>query len=780
MSFLQEFGCQLESQEGVEEDEWVGLKDEKAFQREEYARRKKFERFLLSPALSEKITATLLSLQPGLRTLGWFFETVSSKSTKGEIEATTCLALTQPSRSPAVEAVRELLKYLTESDHSHWWALLPSSRQWTGSLLVMAATMTWIQIGQIFSRLVLPFARWPWKAGQLLENRMPSQKKRLAQEFLTLCEHREPFLQRMREGLNSVEEVLSEDNLSRWRNLLLSAPVTNMVSEMAFARSHTRRASNHGNDATPPTLAAHHVLCESKSLLNQHMATCSAVSPGPAVVAASPSPADSQALKGCSGWHAFVAQHPGRDLKVIAAKWAQVSVEEKAQWKEEARKRKEAVRDGTRPVAASHACSHHQAQNLWPYTADADYPIRATLLEPLSCSIRQMSDAWDARVGAEPCQGQGEPRSQEGAHCKESWCTSSEKNEVFRKRLNRWSAMHKIKAPSIMDIWRPLPLYFIGSEDPASSASSGESAFGMFLLELCGLHDSQVYATSSSGIKPEIDVVVNIKAELTGLVSAGEVLQKWLAAGEHMPTKAWHVEYEQVSLTRLRVTGLADLDVKEQESALARRREKCHVRAVLQGLDDETLAKPPRKRVRTKAPDCARALASKAHAEEATMEDMLEWDEELEAEAEPEAGSSEALVQLEVNQSITIPVAEAEDMRSARAAEDAIAAGPSAASQEAEAGDERQNEAVLTMDKTGRVHANGQCLGRVTQLRKDTPQESFSAYCSLHGCQIMRRMQWCPDQAALLEWYRQGLALPVGRDVALQARHKASFPKRHE
>ena len=151
-----------------------------------------------------------------------------------------------------------------------------------------------------------------------------------------------------------------------------------------------------------------------------------------------------------------------------------------------------------------------------------------------------------------------------------------------------------------------------------------------------------------------------------------------LAAGEHMPTKAWHVEYEQVSLTRLRVTGLADLDVKEQESALARRREKCHVRAVLQGLDDETLAKPPRKRVRTKAPDCARALASKAHAEEATMEDMLEWDEELEAEAEPEAGSSEALVQLEVNQSITIPVAEAEDMRSARAAEDAIAAGPSA------------------------------------------------------------------------------------------------------
>ena len=80
------------------------------------------------------------------------------------------------------------------------------------------------------------------------------------------------------------------------------------------------------------------------------------------------------------------------------------------------------------------------------------------------------------------------------------------------------------------------------------------------------------------------------------------------------------------------------------------------------------------------------------------------------------------------------------------------------------------------------LHMPGLC-GHVfpsSQLRKDTPQESFSAYCSLHGYQIMRRMQWCPDQAALLEWYRQGLALPVGRDVALQARHKASFPKRHE
>ena len=57
----------------------------------------------------------------------------------------------------------------------------------------------------------------------------------------------------------------------------------------------------------------------------------------------------------------------------------------------------------------------------------------------------------------------------------------------------------------------------------------------------------------------------------------------------------------------------------------------------------------------------------------------------------------------------------------------------------------------------------------------DIPQAAISVYCRRHGCTFCKRVEQCPSQRAMLEWFAEGLRIPKGRDEQ-QRRHKGKFP----
>jgi hypothetical protein len=163
-----------------------GLQDNAAFEREERARVRRFVRFASAARVGEKVTATLLALLPGLDILGSFFSSAEEMTPpETKTKAATSLCLSQPSKSPAVSTVKKLLSALSSEDHPHWQALRLPSSGWQPVTYQCAAAPTWVEVGQLWSRLVLPFRDWPWKAGQLLEEDVSAERQEeLAKELL--------------------------------------------------------------------------------------------------------------------------------------------------------------------------------------------------------------------------------------------------------------------------------------------------------------------------------------------------------------------------------------------------------------------------------------------------------------------------------------------------------------------------------------------------------------------------------------------------------------------
>ncbi len=125
-----------------------------------------------------------------------------------------------------------------------------------------------------------------------------------AQELLDLCGHIDVFTASFMAPLRTVDDVLAPDVLARLRDIFLRIPLTNIVSEAAFAAAHTRRAACHGNDTSAPTVSSNHLLSASRAaLLTTSGARC-------AEPVADPQP------KQRTAWQAFVTA--GRATKSLA------------------------------------------------------------------------------------------------------------------------------------------------------------------------------------------------------------------------------------------------------------------------------------------------------------------------------------------------------------------------------------------------------------------------------------------------------------------------------
>ena len=587
------------------------IKDEDTWKKEEYARVKKFHRFLLAEATPDKLVATLLSMQPTLKILGQFFATATGGSASlwqamgsarlGDLpKETMMLMLAMPSKSPVIKTIRELCERLNDRQHECWDAL-SVEKTWDTRMCLLASVPLWIQVGQLHSRLVLPFQQWPWKFGQLLEGQ-PDEQTCLAKEFLALCKHRDPILSFLRQGLRSVEDVLHPTFLEKIRRLLTIAPMTNMVSEKSFARSHVRRQTTFGNEPKQFLLAAQHVLDESKSILDcaLHGTSC----------AASNVPLPARLPRRTDGWTCFLASQrkQGVNMRAASEVWGRMTFEDKEAWRERSAKEKvQASQPPQGPAPSSHAVG---PLDVWPGCGDKDYPLRPEAMKDVSEHVKGWAAAWRNRVEESPCSPRTLPSIQDSETCKGPGCMqrlgkdAHAKMEKRRKHLNRWAAMTKSKPPEAEDVWSQLPFFFIGTQ------SEGEFFRGMWILQLCSLHDGQVYCAKFVSNRPCVSDIVVLSPSNENLMSQQQVVDIWAEWEDAAAVSldCLKAVYNYRSMVEFEILELQSLFDMEAEVAQARRKDPNiqKILAVTRGFSEQALLKGAKETAQKKGPCCCR------------------------------------------------------------------------------------------------------------------------------------------------------------------------------
>ena len=782
----------------------LGLGDESGdFFKQEYLRVRRFHSFVTAPNAGQKVIAVLLSMLPSLNVLGSFFRSAMEPvhMLQSSKKPCTALDLGRPSCSPANKAVKVLLEALSDERSSFWQAFLPQDAAWTENLYCVAATALCLQVGQLQSRLVLPFAAWPWKAALFFESDDDvslATKQALARELFRLCDHQDPFVLEFKKNLHCVADVLSASNLEKIHHLLLTAPITNFISEKSFAGSHTRRGCNHGMSPKLVSLAAEHVLAESKTIVDTFQRdVMNQPHQQPRAAPAS--------RMGRSAWHDFVSQHMTSNVTLaqIGDMWKALPQASRR------RASRSIVNDAAEqsPVLAGQGLMSAAPETTWPHTGDSFYPVRAECLQELPQAIRSLADSWAARVGNGFCKSVDVPAIPEaqlcGVICRLS-LSADDKNsaEIWRKKLNRWAALFKAKPNPLTDPgWKPLPLYHI------TPATTGvvfpHDGQGLLFLQLCSLHDQQIYCRSTTRTAPCVGEQLQLQMTVESLVSAAQVVEECKNLQRQVGNlQTLLVQYQHLALTSFKVLGLEDLAAKETEAASKQKagKDAAFVKSAASALDDRSLWRPT-KRVRSKSthPGLRPGPSSSAPADASDRAGLVEpvdilqqWDAELDSQANAaDLGSKEQQLACELLDDFGATCSDVEDVLDMSAegaevdtpaAEQAAESAPSSSSARATGrtdapGHDSCDLGGVRMDASGKVYdAAGVFLGSLTSLKVGTADEAFSVYCARHGCQFLRKVARAPSKRKLLGWFFQGTLMPAGKDAALQYRHKQSFP----
>jgi hypothetical protein len=402
------------------DDDLIGMDDASSFIRQQYARFKKTENFFAAASTPSKLIACCLTLQPAMNVMSAGFQSARLYRDAGR----GLLQFVTQQRSPAQRTLETYFRcsvfanrgiqslalsrnsvvgvlgsrgvgkaqysillcprYLGNDQHEHW-TTFRSLGAWNEKLFIAASTPMWVEIGELCLRFIVTLGRWPWRLGLLVNpDSSVEDKVSVATELLQLCEHADPFTLRYKQGLHTVGEVLSEDNLRYTQDVFTKIPATNIISEAAFASAHVRRSTAHGNDATPSTVASNHVLAISKTILD---AEINKELEREVIV-----PAPKRSSKSVSGWHAYVREHRSRaSMRQLAAEWSALG--------EEQRRAMQLVRPQIGPGRAEAGRAPQQVRLVWPSCGDEFYPLAEGMLGPLQRSVGAFQAAWAERVG---------------------------------------------------------------------------------------------------------------------------------------------------------------------------------------------------------------------------------------------------------------------------------------------------------------------------------------------------------------------------------------------
>lgn len=196
-------------------DDLVGLDDQRAFLRQEQVRFEKAKRFFVAPHTIGKLLSVCHPLVRMEHIMNAGFKSARRFADSG----VSIFTFLDDVTNPALRVAQQLLHDLTDEELPVW-APLRYSLGWSEYSYMLGATPVWLGIGQVFGRLVAVFRRWPWLLARLVMPTVPDNIKRaIARALLDLCEHCDPFTEKFRDGCASVDDVLSEQSLSRIRDV---------------------------------------------------------------------------------------------------------------------------------------------------------------------------------------------------------------------------------------------------------------------------------------------------------------------------------------------------------------------------------------------------------------------------------------------------------------------------------------------------------------------------------------------------------------------------------
>ena len=182
---------------------------------------------MTAPLSRDKLVAMLTTLRPTLQVLGKSFK--ASRRTASETASVRLFI--DEGRSPAVRVIREFCSYLRDRESQHW-APFPAGRPWGEELYILAATPMWVEVGQLFQRLVRPFRCWPWRLAEVTNTELAQrEKEELATELFECCQHTDPFTAEFRKTLAKPADLLSSAAITFLDDLFNNTPVSNIISE---------------------------------------------------------------------------------------------------------------------------------------------------------------------------------------------------------------------------------------------------------------------------------------------------------------------------------------------------------------------------------------------------------------------------------------------------------------------------------------------------------------------------------------------------------------------
>ena len=174
-----------------DEDALLGLDTRNACMAQETIRLSKTQNFLTAVTTPDKLMAMCIILRPVNRLMNKLFKV----SRRFDPDNDGILTLIDPATNPVPPILELYYAALKDAGHDLWAPLL-RRRAWNEALFVVAATLTWSEIGQLVRRFLKPLDQWPWRLGLLASTGVSHDRKvQIAGQLVAACEHLDAFTQ---------------------------------------------------------------------------------------------------------------------------------------------------------------------------------------------------------------------------------------------------------------------------------------------------------------------------------------------------------------------------------------------------------------------------------------------------------------------------------------------------------------------------------------------------------------------------------------------------------
>ena len=154
------------------------------------------QNFLTAVTTPDKLMAMCIILRPVNRLMNKLFKV----SRRFDPDNDGILTLIDPATNPVPPILELYYVALKDAGHDLWVHVL-RRRAWNEALFVVAATLTWSEIGQLVRRFLKPLDQWPWRLGLLASTGVSHDRKvQIAGQLVADCEHLDAFSQEYRKS----------------------------------------------------------------------------------------------------------------------------------------------------------------------------------------------------------------------------------------------------------------------------------------------------------------------------------------------------------------------------------------------------------------------------------------------------------------------------------------------------------------------------------------------------------------------------------------------------